>query len=663
MSLKFLSNQTTDNKIGIGTNVPGAKLEIKDGDLWLNGATSTYNPEIFFIDDAGPTGIAGAKIRYENNNGNLYFDHKWDTTTSGFFFRNRVDGTPLNTMSLVNGNVGIGTTTFNNYWSGYAVLKLGADNGFFSNIASGTGSALFIAQNVYNDGNIYRHVRSNESGLVDMRDGKFSFLTSPSGSAGAAATMTNRFTILEGGNVGIGTTNPVSHVAARKTLIISDATDGANIEIWGNSGGKSILQSVNTDTYVGNLAGAGTTYILSGAGATAITALSGGNVGIGTITPGAKLEINDTNKAINTKGNLFVSTTDTLAVDKGGQISLGGVWSGTSQIQFAGIAGRKENATSGNAGGYLQFSTTVSSGGNLTEKMRIASDGKTTITANNGTIMHLKSLGSLANSKELLFQSGGDRVIIDAKEGASPFGVTDLSFELGSIEKMRLIETGQLKLNAYNSTNLTGTPTYLLGTDASGNVVKTNTVPGSGAGPYLPLAGGTMTGTGSIEMPDNFSLLLGGGIFKIFNDGTYSIIRSANEPLLIDSNGITFRGYAPYDTLATITSSGISIKSALLSNQENTDVDTGTETIAEVSSSSFTAAFFDFVIKKTTNVRSGTVYACHDGTNVEFTETSTNDLGDTSDVTLSVDISGGNMRLRATTTSDDWSIKSLIRAI
>jgi len=172
-----------------------------------------------------------------------------------------------------------------------------------------------------------------------------------------------------------------------------------------------------------------------------------------------------------------------------------------------------------------------------------------------------------------------------------------------------------------------------------------------------------MTGTGSIVMPDDFKLQLGNGIFSIFNDGTYSIIRSANEPLLIDSNGITFRGYAPYDTLATITSSGISIKAALLSNQENTDVDTGTETVASVAVATYTAAFFDFVIKKTTNVRSGTVYACHDGTNVEFTETSTQDLGDTSDVTLSVDISGGNMRLRATTSSDNWSIKSLIRAI
>ena len=111
----------------------------------------------------------------------------------------------------------------------------------------------------------------------------------------------------------------------------------------------------------------------------------------------------------------------------------------------------------------------------------------------------------------------------------------------------------------------------------------------------------------------------------------------------------------------------IKINSALLSNQNNTDVDSAAaEVVAQVAHATYTAAFFDFVVKKGTNVRSGTVYACHNGDTtplVEFTETSTNDLGDTSDVTLSVDISGGNMRLLATVTSDDWSVKSLIRAI
>ena len=124
-----------------------------------------------------------------------------------------------------------------------------------------------------------------------------------------------------------------------------------------------------------------------------------------------------------------------------------------------------------------------------------------------------------------------------------------------------------------------------------------------------------------------------------------------------------------FETTSTgVTVTGnINVDSALISSQENTDIDSAaSEVVAQVAHATYTAAFFDFVVKKGTNVRSGTVYACHDGDTtplVEFTETSTNDLGDTSDVTLSVDISGANMRLVATVTSDDWSVKSLIRAI
>ena len=90
---------------------------------------------------------------------------------------------------------------------------------------------------------------------------------------------------------------------------------------------------------------------------------------------------------------------------------------------------------------------------------------------------------------------------------------------------------------------------------------------------------------------------------------------------------------------------------------------TATTAIASVAHATYTAAFFDFVIKNGTNVRAGTIYACHDGTNVEFTETSTVDLGDTSDVTLNVVISTSYLQLQATTTSSTWTIKSLIRAI
>jgi hypothetical protein len=94
----------------------------------------------------------------------------------------------------------------------------------------------------------------------------------------------------------------------------------------------------------------------------------------------------------------------------------------------------------------------------------------------------------------------------------------------------------------------------------------------------------------------------------------------------------------------------------------NTDVDTGTETVMSVDDASI-GIFFDYVVSNGTNLRAGTVTAVHDGTNVEFTETSTNDLGDTSDLVLSVDLNGGNVRLLATATSNNWSVKTIARLI
>jgi len=141
---------------------------------------------------------------------------------------------------------------------------------------------------------------------------------------------------------------------------------------------------------------------------------------------------------------------------------------------------------------------------------------------------------------------------------------------------------------------------------------------------------------------------------------------SGAEAMRIDSSGNVGIGTdSPGEKLDI--NGNVKIKDALFSNQENTNIDSAAaEVVAQVAHATYTAAFFDFVVKKGANVRSGTVYACHNGDTtplVEFTETSTNDLGDTSDVTLSVDISGANMRLLATVTSDDWSVKSLIRAI
>ena len=137
-----------------------------------------------------------------------------------------------------------------------------------------------------------------------------------------------------------------------------------------------------------------------------------------------------------------------------------------------------------------------------------------------------------------------------------------------------------------------------------------------------------------------------GWIFRRVGSGNYASISG--------EGGATFDAYVQTPV--------VNISNATISNQANTNV-TGLELVAQVAVATYTAAFFDYVIKKGTNVRAGVVYACHDGTNVEFSETSTVDLGNTSDVALSVDISGGQMRLLANAATTSWSVKSLIRAI
>mgnify|MGYP003675699565 CR=1 FL=1 len=142
--------------------------------------------------------------------------------------------------------------------------------------------------------------------------------------------------------------------------------------------------------------------------------------------------------------------------------------------------------------------------------------------------------------------------------------------------------------------------------------------------------------------------------FKAYTNGSFAIHENGvNDKFTIAAGGnATFAGSVNVNT------------NGLIKYEQNTDVDSSAaEAVASVVHGTHTAAFFDYVIKKGTNVRAGVVTACHDGTNVEYAETSTVDLGDTSDVTLSVDISGIYMRLIATTTSNDWSVKSLIRAI
>lgn len=141
----------------------------------------------------------------------------------------------------------------------------------------------------------------------------------------------------------------------------------------------------------------------------------------------------------------------------------------------------------------------------------------------------------------------------------------------------------------------------------------------------------------------------------------------------IDQNNLNIYFDSGQSGIATATVGGTSLTASYaesliingtsLTTGENTDTDIGTETIITVSTLTHDSAFFDYVVNDGTNYRAGTVMSVWDGSSVQYNDNSTSDIGNTSGVTMSVDISGTNARLRATVTSNNWDIKTFTRAL
>lgn len=89
----------------------------------------------------------------------------------------------------------------------------------------------------------------------------------------------------------------------------------------------------------------------------------------------------------------------------------------------------------------------------------------------------------------------------------------------------------------------------------------------------------------------------------------------------------------------------------------------GTTTVKSVSASTYSGAFFDYVVKKGTHVRVGSVVVITNGSDIENYETLSNDIGTTTDLTFTATLSGGNINLNAVAASTGWTVIVSTRAI
>ena len=88
-----------------------------------------------------------------------------------------------------------------------------------------------------------------------------------------------------------------------------------------------------------------------------------------------------------------------------------------------------------------------------------------------------------------------------------------------------------------------------------------------------------------------------------------------------------------------------------------------TQSIYGLSTSSYGGAFFDYTVQSGSNARAGSIMSVWNGSNISFTETTTTDIGDTTDFNVIVHISQSQAQIASHATKAGYNIKTIIRSI
>jgi len=289
--------------VGIGTATPTNILSLGNASarkFWIESSATDIVGRALTI--AGGSTLAGTTVdNVAGGNLILSAGAGTGTATSSISFLTGTTTTTGKTMQTIsekmtilgNGNVGIGTAAPLSKLQIGTVQNLGLYSGYSE-----------MAYNAYYSSG-YKYTTTALASLLQMEDGgNINFLTAASGTAGNAITWATRMTILNGGNVGIGTTNPQYKLDVKKT------STGSALNVTGDAVGTrndtgidfSVINSsivpyariglqVTTALLGSETGGLAFSTINSGTFSEKMFIKSDGNVGIGTTSPGQTLQV------------------------------------------------------------------------------------------------------------------------------------------------------------------------------------------------------------------------------------------------------------------------------------------------------------------------------------------------------------------------------------
>jgi hypothetical protein len=102
---------------------------------------------------------------------------------------------------------------------------------------------------------------------------------------------------------------------------------------------------------------------------------------------------------------------------------------------------------------------------------------------------------------------------------------------------------------------------------------------------------------------------------------------------------------------------------SIYKNQNTSSLTSGTKIISTNSTSSYTSAFYNYVLSSGANARAGQFITVWNGSSINYTDVSTTDIGNTLSVVFTASLSGGNVVLSTVLPSNDWTIKTNVNLL
>jgi hypothetical protein len=286
-----------------------------------------------------------------------------------------------------------------------------------------------------------------------------------------------------------------------------------------------------------------------------------------------------------------------------------------------------------------------------------------------------------------------DKVFIGSDTRTVPTGtkfvVSGNTLVNGSLTATTYYGNGQFLTGIVSTDNFvtggTFSGTTLILNRQNGSITITGFTSGGISGSFLPTSGGTIFGnltvTGSTSLR-NFTATAGvisgtgQSILTIVGSGSSTslplfTVQGSSGELFSVSDSLQGSLFSVNDIsglpILEVFSDSTTLMGSYLAPSLNTTVrktiSTGSTTVYSIPTSAYTGAFFEYTIIGSAGARAGNIMSIFSGVTVQFTEITTNDIGNTTPVTFSMNVSGGFAILSSSATTTGWTLKTIVRSI